>query len=139
MEVLDTYAPEKDYPADFAAKVYKISRDPQGNRLTWLKITGGSLKVRSVLSYVNRKGESREEKAVQLRCYSADKFTAPEEVLPGQLVAVTGLSATYAGQGLGEDPGAPAPVLEPVMTYRVELPKGCDPMTFLPKMRLLVE
>ena len=139
LDILDRLAPMPSYPAPFGARVYKISRDPQGNRLTWLKVTGGKLKVRDTLTYRGRNEKECTEKIVQLRIYAADKFTAPEEVLPGQLVAVTGLSATYAGQGLGEDPGAPAPVLEPVMTYRVELPKGCDPMTFLPKMRLLEE
>ncbi|MBQ9148503.1 MAG: TetM/TetW/TetO/TetS family tetracycline resistance ribosomal protection protein [Oscillospiraceae bacterium] len=139
LEVLNTYAPEISRPAEFAARVYKISRDPQGNRLTWLKVTGGSLKVRSVLRYVNQKGDETEEKLVQLRLYSGDKFTAPEEVTAGQLVAVTGLSGTFAGQGLGAaPPGTPA-VLEPVMTYRVLLPKGCDPLTVLPKLRLLEE
>ena len=98
LEVLDGYAPEQEYPADFRARVYKISRDPQGVRLTWLKVTGGSLKVRSVLSYVNQNGDHKEEKTVQLRLYSGDKFTSPEEVTAGQLVAVTGLSETYAGQ-----------------------------------------
>jgi small GTP-binding protein len=96
LEILDVYAPEKQYPAEFAAKVYKISRDPQGVRLTWLKLTGGSLKVRSVLSYTNEKGEKREAKVLQLRQYSADKFIAPEEVYAGELVAVTGLTETYA-------------------------------------------
>ena len=139
LEVLDTYAPEKSWPAAFGARVCKISRDPQGNRLTWMKITGGSLKVRSVLSYVNQKGDTLEEKVLQLRLYSADKFTAPEEGSAGSLVAVTGLSATCAGQGLGAEPGGQAPVLEPVMTYRVELPKGADPSTVLPKLRLLEE
>ena len=139
LEVLDTYAPEKSWPAAFGARVCKISRDPQGNRLTWMKITGGSLKVRSVLSYVNQKGDTLEEKVLQLRLYSADKFTAPEEGSAGSLVAVTGLSATCAGQGLGAEPGGQPPVLEPVMTYRVELPKGADPSTVLPKLRLLEE
>lgn len=78
LDILDKYAPEPAYPDEFAAKVYKISRDPQGNRLTWLKVTGGSLKIRSMLRYVNQKNEPREEKVVQLRRYSADKFTAPE-------------------------------------------------------------
>ena len=110
LDVLDRYAPEKTYPADFGARVYKISRDAQGNRLTWLKVTGGSLKVRSVLRYVNQKNEEREEKLVQLRCYSADKFTAPEEVFAGQLTAVTGLTETYAGQALG---GRPSLCLRP--------------------------
>ena len=139
LQVLDAYTPEKEYPADFAARVYKISRDPQGARLTWMKVTGGSLKVRSVLNYVNQKGEAREEKTVQLRLYSGDKFTSPEEVSAGQLVAVTGLSETYSGQALGAEPQGLEPVLEPVMTYRVNLPKGSDPALVLPKLRLLEE
>ena len=139
LDVLDRYAPEKTYPADFGARVYKISRDAQGNRLTWLKVTGGSLKVRSVLRYVNQKNEEREEKLVQLRCYSADKFTAPEEVFAGQLTAVTGLTETYAGQALGGETFSLPPSLEPVMTYRVGLPKGADPAVVAPKLRQLEE
>ena len=139
LEVLNDYAPEAEYPRDFAARVYKISRDSQGTRLTWLKVTGGNLKVRSVLNYVNQKGEFREEKLVQLRLYSGDKFTSPEEVSAGQLAAVTGLSETYAGQALGAESEVMAPVLEPVMTYRVNLPKGSDPALVLPKLRLLEE
>ena len=138
VQILDTYAPSKEYADAFGAKVYKISRDPQGNRLTWMKITGGSLKVRETLRYVNQKGESVEEKAVQLRLYSGEKFTAAEEVTAGMLCAVTGLSGTFAGQGLGMEPAGTPPVLEPVMTYRVELPKGCDAATVLPKLRQLV-
>ena len=139
LELLDRYAPQGQYPAEFAAKVYKISRDPQGNRLTWMKITGGSLKVRSVLRYVNRKGDSREEKILQLRRYAADKFTAPEEVSAGQLVAVTGLSETWVGQSLGAEAPSLPPVLEPVMTCRVALPKGADPAVVWPKLRQLEE
>ena len=139
LSVLDTYAPEKKYPADFAARVYKISRDPQGNRLTWVKVTGGSLKVRSVLSYVNQKGETKEEKLIQLRLYSGEKFTAAEEVTAGQLCAVTGLSETYAGQAMGAEPEGTSYALEPVMTYRIGLPKGADPAVVLPKLRLLEE
>ena len=139
LDVLDTYAPEKVYPADFAARVYKISRDPQGNRLTWLKVTGGSLKVRSILRYANRKGEPKEEKLVQLRQYSAEKFTAPEEVFSGELAAVTGLSETWAGQALGAEADTLAPVLEPVMTYRVNLPRGSDPAVVMPKLWQLEE
>jgi len=139
LDILDTYAPVPRYGSDFGARVYKISRDPQGNRLTWLKVTGGKLQVRDTIPYHDNKDKEYTEKIVQLRLYSGEKFTTPEEVLSGQLVAVTGLSATFAGQGLGAEPGALAPVLEPVMTYRVELPKGCDPLTFLPKIRLLEE
>ena len=139
LEGLDAYAPEPEYGEAFAARVYKISRDPQGNRLTWLKITGGSLKVRSVLRYVNQKDEEKEEKLVQLRQYSAEKFSAPEEVFAGELAAVTGLSETFAGQALGAEPQGADYALEPVMTYRVALPKGCDPAVAAPKLRQLEE
>ena len=139
LEVLDTYAPRNEYPAEFAARVYKITRDPQGTRLTWLKITGGSLKVRSPISYVNQKEELLEEKAVQLRLYSGDKFTSAEEVPSGGLCAVTGLSATFAGQALGAEKNGLPCALEPVMTYRVNLPKGADPAVVLPKLRQLEE
>ena len=139
LDALDRFAPEKEYGNEFAARVYKISRDPQGNRLTWMKVTGGALKVRSVLEYASQKEEKREEKAVQLRLYSADKFAAPDVVGAGELVAVTGLSETYAGQALGAEESSLPPVLEPVMTYRVNLPKGADPAVVMPKLRQLEE
>ena len=139
IRILDAYAPSPCRSADFGAQVYKISRDNQGNRLSWLKITGGSLRVRDLISYVNQKGNPLEEKVIQLRLYSGDKFSAPEEVFAGQTVAVTGLSATYIGQRLGSAPQGNTPSLEPVMTYRVGLPAGADPMTVLPKLRLLEE
>ena len=139
LEILNTYAPAPEYGQDFAARVYKISRDAQGNRLTWLKITGGSLKVRSTLNYVNQKSEALSEKLIQLRRYSGDKFTAPEESSAGTLIAVTGLTQTYVGQSLGAEPEGQAAALEPVMTYRVGLPKGADPAVVLPKLRLLEE
>ena len=139
LDTLDTYAPGQRYPSAFGARVYKITRDPQGVRLTWLKVTGGSLKVRSSISYVNQKGDTLEEKIIQLRQYSGDKFTAPEEVSAGALCAVTGLSATYIGQSLGAEPPGSPPVMEPVMTYRVNLPKGTDPALVMPKLRTLEE
>ena len=139
LDILDTYTPEKEYPAEFGARVYKISRDSLGNRLTWLRITGGTLKNREIIRYVNQKGEETEEKVIQIRLYSGDKFSAPDSVEAGMLCAVTGLSGTFAGQGLGSEPAGHPPVLEPVMTYRVELPKGCDPATVLPKLRQLEE
>ena len=139
LDILDAYAPEKQYPQDFAARVYKISRDPAGSRLTWLKITGGSLRVRQNLCYSNQKGDTLEEKLVQLRLYSGDKFTAPEEVPAGELAAVTGLTGTYVGQALGQEPPGPEPLLEPVMTYRVNLPKNVDSAQALPRLRQLEE
>jgi len=139
LDILDVFAPHPQYPTQFGARVYKISRDPQGNRLTWLKVIGGALQVRSFVSYTDRKGEALEEKTVQLRLYSGDKFTPTDTAEAGSLCAVTGLSATWAGQGIGMEQADIAPVLEPVMTYRVGLPKGSDPMTVLPKLRQLEE
>ena len=139
LDTLDAYAPETAYPDAFGARVYKISRDPQGSRLTWLKVTGGMLKTREVLRYVNQKGEETEEKVIQLRLYSGEKFAIAETAEAGTLCAVTGLTGTFAGQGLGAEPAGHPPVLEPVMTYRVDLPKGADPATVMPKLRQLEE
>ena len=139
LALVDSLAPKNEYPDTFAAKVYKISRDAQGNRLTWLKVTGGSLAVRSPLRYRDAEGAEKEEKPVQLRLYSAEKFTAAETVRAGQLCAVTGLSTTYAGQGLGAQAAASRPILESVMTYRLALPPKTDPVTVLPRLRQLEE
>ena len=128
LRILDAYAPEREYPADFGAKVYKISRDPQGARLTWMKLTGGSLRVRSVLN---------DEKIQQIRLYSGEKFTLSEEVYAGTLCAVTGLNNTKIGQGFGIEPPSAAPMVQSVMTYRVST--AADPATLLPKLRLLEE
>ena len=138
-DILDRYAPTPSYPKDFGARVYKISRDPQGNRLTWLKITGGDLKVRTLLRYASPSKDTLEEKIIQLRLYSGEKFTAPEAVSAGQICAVTGLSATYAGQGLGTESAGFAPLTQPIMSYRVELPAGCDPVVAVQKLRQLEE
>ena len=139
LALLDALAPEPAWGEEFAARVFKISRDSAGNRLTWLKVTGGSLRVRQVLSYVNRKGERREEKINQLRLYSGEKFTTPEALSPGEAAAVTGLTETWAGQALGAEPKGESPLLESVMTYRVRLPGGVDPVTAFGKLRLLEE
>ena len=139
LRLIDTFAPQPRIREEFSARVYKISRDPQGNRLTWLRVTGGNLKVRQQLSYANQKGDSITEKIVQLRLYSGDQFTAPDALEPGSICAVTGLTATWAGQVLGGEPAPEGPVLEPVMTFRMELPSDCDPRTFLPRLRLLEE
>ena len=131
---LSRFAPRPQRGAEFAARVYKISRDPQGVRLTHVKITGGSLRVRSVLSA----GEAT-EKVDQIRVYSGTKFTALEEAPAGTVCALTGLSSTSPGQPLGtEEPWAP-PALEPALAYQLILPQGADPHTVLPKLRLLAE
>ena len=136
---LDTYAPENTYGNAFSARVYKITRDPQGNRLTWMKLTGGSLSVREPVRYENRQGETLTEKAAQLRLYSGEKFETPDRVEAGTAFAVTGLTATWAGQGLGAEAEIFRPELEPVMTYRAKLPPKADPSLVLPKLRQLEE
>ena len=128
LDTLDRFSPTADYPQEFAARVYKISRDSQGSRLTWLRLTGGTLRAKMPIG---------QEKIQQIRLYSGDKFTAVEEISPGTLCAVTGLSQTYAGQGLGAETASPKPALQPVMTYRVEFPG--DASLLLPKLRLLEE
>ena len=137
LDTLDRYAPEPEHTADFSALVYKISRDPQGNRLTWMKVTGGSLRVRAPITYKDRDGKEYTEKCVQLRRYSGPQFTAVEEAAAGMIVAVQGLSATWAGQGLGRE--GYGSILEPVMSYRLNLPADKDPLLFLPKLLQLEE
>ena len=128
------------WPASFGAKVYKISRDTQGVRLTHLKVTGGVLRVRDLLTGCRPGGsDAWEEKADQLRIYSGGKFTTVNEVPAGGVCAVTGLSQTYPGQGLGIEAESEQPALEPVLTYRVGLPQGPDAHTALGKLRQLEE
>jgi len=135
---LERFAPRPQYPEVFAARVFKITRDPQGKRLTWMKITGGALKVKTPLS--GGSGEGRwEEKADQLRLYSGERFAPVQQVEAGQVCAVTGLTRTYPGQGLGAAEEGDKPVLEPVLTYQILLPDGCDPHTALAKLSQLEE
>ena len=137
---LEKYTLEQDYGSEFGARVFKIARDPQGNRLTYMKITGGSLRARSVIGYLPKGGEScLEEKANMLRIYSGEKFEPTDEVTAGGVCAVLGLSATYPGQGLGFEKDFFKPMLEPVLTYRVLLPAEISPVEFLPKLRQLEE
>ena len=123
----------------FATRVYKISRDAQGKRLTHVKITGGELKVRGLLRYRGEDGRDYEEKVTQIRRYSGEKFESPESAGAGQICCLTGLTATCPGQGLGAEPEAAAPVLEPVLSYRLLLPAGTDPAVLLPKLQQLDE
>ena len=139
LETLDRFAPEPEHLDGFGAHVYKISRDPQGVRLTWMKITGGSIKVRAPITYRDRDEKEYTEKCIQLRRYSGAQFTPIEEATAGMIVAVQGLSATYAGQPLGDAVAGGSNALEPVMTYRLNLPADKDPLLFLPKLRQLEE
>ena len=130
------------YSEAFGARVYKISRDAQNNRLTHLKVTGGTLAVRTALTGLDPShGEASEwtEKVNQIRLYSGERYQTVEQALPGMICAVTGLSHTYPGQGLGGEADARPPMLEPVLSYRVLLPEGADPHTVLGQLRLLEE
>lgn len=128
------YAAIPSYPEKFGARIFKIGRDEQGNRLTYMKITGGRLKVRNVLN-----SEVWEEKVNQIRIYSGQKFEAVNEVEAGSVCTVTGLSQTKPGEGLGIEEASNVPVLEPVLSYQILLPEDCDPRVMIPKLRLLEE
>ena len=139
IEALDTLAPLRERRGDFAARVFKIARDAQGSRLTFLKLLGGELTVRGTLRYRDLSGAEREEKLTQLRLYSGAKYEAAERLAPGQIAAAVGLSGTWAGQGLGEASDAERPGLESVMSYRIIPPEGVDGVQMLPKLQLLQE
>ncbi|MCX7773018.1 MAG: TetM/TetW/TetO/TetS family tetracycline resistance ribosomal protection protein [Clostridia bacterium] len=134
LEGIVKYADSPAYPDKFGARVFKISRDEQGNRLTTMKITGGRLKVRDIVG-----NGIWEEKVNQIRIYSGQKFEALNEVEAGTICSVTGLSQTKPGEGLGGEEAAHSPVLEPVLAYQILLPEGCDPRAFIPKLRQLEE
>ena len=134
IDCLYEYGEMPDYPSAFSARVFKISEDDQGNRLTFMKITGGALHVREVLaSDMNRSSE----KVSQIRIYSGKKFTAEQSATPGTVCAVTGISFARSGDGLGEERDMIIPVLEPVLSYSLILPDGCDPHRALDKMKIL--
>lgn len=132
MNGICTYQMQKEYPAAFGAKVYKIARDGQGNRLTYLKVTGGTLKVKDVI------GENG-DKVNQIRVYSGEKYELLSEADAGKVCAVTGLAETYPGQGLGAEKDSELPILEPVLTYRIILPDDCNVHTMLRDLKLLEE
>ena len=132
------YMEQPTYPAEFGARVYKIGRDEQGNRLSYLKVTGGSLKVKQLIRG-ETDGESWEEKADQIRLYSGGSFEAVQEASAGTVCAVTGLSRTWAGEGMGMEGRGPVPALEPVLTYQLLPPDGCNLQELLQKLRRLEE
>lgn len=122
------------YSEQFGAKIFKIERDEKGNRLTHMKITGGHIKVKDELS-----NGIWSEKVNQIRLYSGQKYEAVNEVEAGSVCAVTGLSLTKPGEGLGAEASSAPPVLEPVLTYQIILPEGIDPRVMLPKLYQIEE
>ena len=147
LDGLYTYTRMPEYGQAFGARVYKIARDGQGNRLTYVKVTGGTLRVKQMISVCGSRGsfggsvsgsgddsgnkntgtdEVREEKVDQIRVYSGSKYAIEQEAAAGTICALTGLVSTFCGQGLGAERGAVLPVVEPVMTYRIALTEDCD-------------
>ena len=119
-----------DKQSDMSARVYKISRDDRGERLTHIKVTGGSLKAKQLING---------EKINQIRIYSGEKYTSVNEAVCGSICAITGLEGTYAGQALGRENNDNAPVFSPVLNYKINLPAGTDPLMMLPKLKMIEE
>ena len=143
LDGISEFMEEPVYPDEFGARVYKITRDSQGNRLTHLKITGGTLNAREMIAGTGRgekEGQPKwQEKVNQIRFYSGEKYETAEEAGAGSVCAVAGLSHTWSGEGLGIEEKIYYPLLEPVLGYRILLPEDCDAASMLPKLRLLEE
>lgn len=142
LEGICRYTAEAERNSEFGAIVYKIGRDTSGSRLTYMKITGGSLCVKSIVKGQNTSGEAWEEKADQIRVYSGEKYESISEAVCGTVCAVTGLTMTYAGEMLGFEAARQddrKPSLEPVMMYRISFPEGTDMQDMLKKLRQLEE
>ena len=145
LEAISIYAEDKVYADAFAAKVYKIGRDEQNCRLTYMKILGGTLQVKQLLSNSFQvengceQGEIWKEKAEQIRIYSGSKYESVREITAGSVCAVTGLNHTFPGGNLGEELSKEMPILEPVLNYKVILPQDCSPQVIYPKLKELEE
>ncbi|MFR4994469.1 MAG: NYN domain-containing protein [Oscillospiraceae bacterium] len=139
LQALERLAPVPVYPTELSARVYQIAHDLQGNRLTFLKVTGGTLAVRSAVRCHRPDGEPLEAKVTQLRLYSGAEFEAVQQVPAGDICAALGLSGLLAGDTLGDAAPDRGAALEPVMSYCIRLPADLDPQLALPKLRLLEE
>lgn len=139
IDAIDRLTLEKQWGSAMSARVYKIARDAQNQRMTFVKLTGGELAVRSTLKYRDLNGTEHEEKITQIRIYNGMKFTSVDRARAGQICALLGLSETYPGQGLGAERELDTPITEGVMSYRVILPDGADPRVVFPKLLLLQE
>ena len=139
LETVKLFAPEKAYGDEFSARVYKVTHDEKNQRVTHVKITGGSLGVRTVLTYRDGKGDTHEEKINGIRLYNGDKYTLLEKAEAGEVVGITGLSATFAGQGLGSVLGVTAPLSEPVFSYTIVPEDDVDVLWLYKQIRILEE
>ncbi len=137
IDALDRYTTMPEPISEFGAKVYKISHDTDGKRLTHIKITGGTLKAKTVLEITESDGTKTSEKVDTIRIYSGEKYISPDTVSQGTVCAVTGLTKTVTGMGLGFESDIQKPVLEPVLTYKLEILDNTDVHTALTKLRIL--
>ena len=139
LDILDKYTLSPLYDDEnFGARIYKISR-AGASRLTYLKITSGKLSARDEISYISADGARITEKVSQIRLYSGDKFEQVDTASAGEICAIVGLSATYVGQGIGLEQNTQRPLLEPVLSYAIHLPDGCDTRVYFPKLKELEE
>lgn len=144
---LERYTRPTDYPEEFGAKIFKIARDDQGKRLTYMKITGGSLQTKDILTNkplpqsggVQDRQEIWEEKINQIRIYSGSRYETIQKAEAGTICAVTGLTRTFPGEGLGRESKSPRPILQPALTYQIQLPQSCNVHEMLGNLRSLEE
>lgn len=139
LKLLEKYTEEPERKSAFAAKIFKISSDAKGNRLTYMKICGGALKIRDEITYTSAGGETLSEKISSVRFYSGEKFRASDSAEAGEICAVTGLSSTFVGQGLGDEKNSGQAFLEPVMTYKAVIPQEVNIHEALKSFRALEE
>ena len=140
INLIDAFSVEKIYPGEFGGCIYKISRDQQGNRLTWVKLTGGSLHPRDIIAFSGENsGEEKTEKVDQIRLYSGDKYELLQEAVAGQIVALTGLSLSKAGLGLGISKGSFSDLLQPIISSRLILPEDADPFKVYQSLLTITE
>ena len=137
LDAVDKYAPDVIYNDSFGAKVYKLTHDENGARLTHMKITGGSLSVKSSIEYIDKSGNTKVEKIEQIRIYHGDKYTAVSDVTAGDICAVEGITDLLPGQCLGFELDETEPILTPILNYKLILPKEIDAHTALTKLRIL--
>ena len=134
LTMLDCFIKAKDYPEVFGARVFKVAHDPFNNRLTYMKVTGGKLKAKTILS-----NKEWSEKADQLRIYSGRQYKSVDEICAGMICAVTGLKNTFSGEGIGFEDEVNIPILEPVLNYKLILPTGSNVYEFYKKLCILDE
>lgn len=139
LDGMNRYVVEPVRGEEFGARVFKIGRDDKGERLTYMKVTGGVLKLKDVLTLRNSQGEDSHEKVNQIRVYSGAKYDMVDHVTAGCVCAVPGLVNTYGRQGIGACPDGELPSLEPVLSYKVMYPTDVDAVTMVSKLRLLEE